>query len=57
MRIEMATRRVPVKDNKKRKRKRHLRWDKIIAIILFIVIIVFAYIIYNDISKGLLAIN
>lgn len=53
----MATRRVPIKDNKKRKRKRHLRWDKIIAIILFIVIIVFAYIIYNDISKGLLAIN
>lgn len=53
----MATRRVPVKDNKKRKRKRYLRWDKIIAIILFIVIIVFAYIIYNDISKGLLAIN
>lgn len=51
----MATRRVPVKDNKKR--KRHLRWDKIIAIILFIVIIVFAYIIHNDISKGLLAIN
>ena len=55
MRIKMATRKVPVKKNKRR--KRYLRWDKIIAIILIIVIIIFVFIIQNDISNGVLTIN
>ena len=54
----MATRKAPVTVNKRRhKRKRSFRWDKFIAIILFVVVIVFACIIYNDISTGLLTIN
>lgn len=52
----MATRKAPVKVNKRR-HKRSFRWDKFIAIILFVVVIVFACIIYNDISTGLLTIN